>query len=103
MTPKLQKVAAQPWADGTRVMVSFLWAGEGPVDVEIALSSPEGTLWAEMSVVELCEPRMDLTLHIREPRAPGTSGQAQVRLLKDGVEQDGRAVEFKLPLEPASP
>lgn len=101
MTLKLQKVAAQPWADGKRVMVSFLWAGEGPVDVEIALLSPEGGSWAEMSVVELREPRMDLTLHIREPQAPGTGGLAQVRLLKDGAEQDRQAVEFRLPPEPA--
>ncbi len=102
MTPKLQKIAAQPWGDGKRVMVSFLWEGEGPVDVEIALTSSAGDRWAQMSVVELREPRMDLTLHIREPQAPGTRGLAQVRLLKDGVELDERADEFTLPSESVS-
>lgn len=103
MTPKLQEVAAQPWSDGKRVLVSFLWKGEAPVDVEITLFSSTGDRWAQMSVVGLHEPRMDLTLHIRGPQSPGASGLARVCLLKDGAELDARAVEFTLPLDSAHP
>lgn len=95
MGARIEKLAAQPWADGKRVMISFLWEGEPPVDAQIALLSPDGEVWSEMSVIELREPRIDVTLHLR--KAPPTgSGIARVRLLQADEEQDSREMEFAL-------
>ena len=98
MLTKLQRIAAQPWVDRKRVMVSFAWEGEGPVDVEITLLSPAGEVWARMLVVELNEPRMDVTLHSWSPLSPGAEGVAQVRLLNGDAEVDSQSEPFALPL-----
>lgn len=103
MPATLTQIAAQPWADRKRVMVSFAWEGEGPVDAEIALFSAEGDVWARMLVVELNAPRMDVTLHIRSAPPPDAEGMAQVRLLKGDDEMDCRTEPFALPAEPAAP
>jgi hypothetical protein len=100
LPPKIQQIAAQPWTDGRRVMVSFLWEGDGPVDAEIALLSPAGDQWAKMLVVELREPRMDVTLHLRASQPTGAEGLARVRLLQDAAELDQQAIPFTLPVEP---
>jgi len=99
LPPKIQQIAAQPWTDGRRVMVSFLWEGEGPVDAEIALLSPAGNQWTKMLVVELREPRMDVTLHLRPPQPAGAEGVARVRLLQGETELDERTIPFVLPAQ----
>jgi hypothetical protein len=95
-------MAAQPWADGKRVMVSFAWEGEGPVDVEIILFSAMNDVWARMLIVELNAPRWDATLHVRGA-PPGAEGVAQVRLLKGDDEVDCRAEPFALPVQLSAP
>ncbi|MDH7490728.1 MAG: hypothetical protein QHH80_14640 [Anaerolineae bacterium] len=97
MAPELQQLLAQPWPDGKRVLVSFLWDGEGPVDVELTLRSAAGDPWAQMLVVGLNEPRMDLTLHLRVPVLPGAEGTVTARLLHGETEADSRTAAFVLP------
>lgn len=101
MQATLSRIAAQPWADRKRVMVSFAWDGEGPADVEVSLFSDAGELLARMLVVELNERRMDVTLHAREPLLPGAGGVAQVRLLKEDAELDCRVDPFVMPVPAA--
>ena len=97
MPAKLQRIAAQPWADRKRVMVSFEWEGESPVDVAITLVSPAGDVWARMLVVELNARRMDVTLHSRSPLPPGAEGVAKVQLLNGDAEVDCQSEPFTLP------
>lgn len=102
MSPELRQLLAQPWPDGKRVMVSFLWDGEGPVDVELTLRSASGEPWARMLVVDLNEPRMDVTLHLRVPTPPGAEGVVAARLLQGESEADSKTAAFILP-ESAGP
>lgn len=100
MAPELRQLLAQPWPDGKRVMVSFLWDGEGPVDVELTLRSADGDPWAQMLVVGLNEPRMDLTLHLRVPPPPGAEGTVTARLLHGDREADSKTATFAMPASP---
>ncbi len=101
MSPAFRELLAQPWPDGKRVMVSFLWDGQGPVNVELTLRSAAGDFWAQMLVVELNEPRMDVTLHLRGTPSPGADGVVTARLLKGEEEADSKTAPFTLPASPA--
>ncbi len=101
MSPEFAQLLAQPWPDGKRVMVSFLWEGEGPVNVELTVRSAAGDPWAQMLVVGLEEPRMDITLHLRTAPPPGAEGVVVARLLQGESEVDSRAATFSLPASPA--
>lgn len=98
--PELRQLLAQPWPDGKRVMVSLLWDGQGPVNVELTLRSAAGDLWAQMLVVELNEPRMDITLHLRGAPSPGDDGVLTARLLEGEREADSKTATFTLPVHP---
>jgi len=102
VAPELQELLAQPWPDGKRVLVSFLWNGEGPVDVELTLRSAAGDSWAQMLVVDLNEPRMDVTLHLRAAAPPGAEGIVVARLLQGEQEADSRRAGFVLPASPTA-
>lgn len=82
-------------------MVSFLWDGQGSVNVELTLRSAAGDLWAQMLVVELNEPRMDVTLHLRGAPSPGAEGVVAARLLDGEREADSKTATFTLPASPA--
>lgn len=97
MSPAFRELLAQPWPDGKRVMVSFLWDGGGPVNVELTLRSAAGDPWAQMLVVDLNEPRMDVTLHLRVAAPPGAEGVVVARLLQGEQEADSRRAVFALP------
>lgn len=101
MAPELRQLLAQPWPDGKRVLVSFAWDGDGPVDVELTLRSAAGDPWAQMLVVGLNEPRMDVTLHLRVAALPGAEGVATARLLLGESEADLKTATFALPGSPA--
>lgn len=96
----LRELMAQPWPDGKRVMVSFLWEGEGPVNVELTVRSAAGDPWAQMLVVGLEEPRMDITLHLRTAPPPGARGVVTARLLDGEQEADSSSAAFVLPEHP---
>jgi len=101
VAPEIRQLLAQPWPDGQRVLVSFLWEGEGPVNVELALQSAAGDPWAHMLVLELNEPRMDVTLHLRAQALPGAEGVVLARLLQGESVADSMTASFALPSNPA--
>jgi hypothetical protein len=69
---RLRELTVAPWPDGRRVrlhleLTPFL---QRP-DLEITLRDPAGAVAAELSVIELLEPQMDFTLHLRGTVTPG--------------------------------
>lgn len=67
-----RKLAAEALRDGRRVRLSLeITPFQERPTIEIKVQDPEGALVATSSIVEIVEPRMNLTMHLRGSPVPG--------------------------------
>ncbi len=65
---RVRRVQVEPWSDGRRVkVVAELTPFEKRPHVEIEVFNEQGQVVAGLSVVEPIDPRLEFTLHLRDP------------------------------------
>lgn len=83
---RIKEVAAKPWPDGKRVAVRFhITAFQQRPNIELKIFNSKGEEVAELSVVEVLEPRMEFTMHLRENHPVGDY-TIQMRILYSNLD-----------------
>lgn len=69
---RIRELTAQPRTDGVRIKVHFaLTPFQRRPNIEVAITNTEGRQVAAFEVVEAIDPKMDVTMHLREARPSG--------------------------------
>lgn len=69
---RIRELTAQPRPDGIRIKVHFaLTPFQKRPNIEVNIANSEGNQVAAFEVVEAIDPKMDVTMHLREPRPGG--------------------------------
>lgn len=69
---RIRELTAQPRPDGVRIKVHFaLTPFQKRPNIEVDITNAEGRQVAAFEVVEAIDPKMDVTMHIREARPSG--------------------------------
>ncbi|HEX2980621.1 MAG TPA: hypothetical protein VHO48_10200 [Anaerolineaceae bacterium] len=101
---RFSDVHVEPWPDGRRVRVHLtLTPYKVRPNLEATIVNREGDEVAAITIVENLDPRLVITMHIREPQPLGPyTLTARILYEQDGT-VDEQSVSFSLPEAPSEP
>ena len=95
--PRLIRAEVNPYPDLTRLWVRFETTEfrTGP-DVVLTVSDARGATVSSMFVVEMRQPYLSVTMHLRQPAQPGDYYNLHIELSRQETELDHLDIDFPL-------
>lgn len=89
---RIRELAANPYPDGRRVRVYLeLTPFQQQPDAEVRVLDAQGQQVASASIIETIDPRMEMTIHLRNPDASGPFTVEAVVFYRQEAPADGSA------------
>ncbi len=94
----IRQLIAEPWSDGRRVRVYLeITPFQKRPNGEISIIKQPGVEVASVSIIETIDPKMEITLHLRDPETAGEYFVQAIIFYSEQLEEgeENKQVEFE--------